>query len=593
MKSLSSSRAGRSFFYLLFLLLVSIGFNVIYNWDFLQSWSVHGGRLISENALISTLMLLSLFLVLSVHQVLFAVAVFVIFILSAVVSHFMHQFKIMPFSAQTIAFAMETNTDEALGHVGTDLMVTVLLGIALSTVIVLLNRRFGKQELRSKMKFILVLGSLSAILGVTREFPSPLPLPFGIAEAGLVYCQENRNFKALARSKRDISTEFTLAQGKNEELVVVLIIGESARADHFHINGYHRQTTPNAESLGLTSFADVRACGTSTRESVPCLMTRATLEDKSLALRETSLVSIFRKADFYTAWISNHRVLGEADTPVTSISREADFVYFGNKRGEFIYSRLLDEDLLPVMDSVLQDPNPRKLIVLHTVGSHWHYEQHYTEPFRKYTPTCDGKTPRSCTEEELFNSYDNTILYTDHFIGEVIRRMEPLRALVVYVSDHGESLGEGGRFMHGQGGDFPEQIQVPFLVWISEKYAVENPGKVERLRANAQKPVSHDHVFHSALDIAGFESDLLNLDMSIFHQTDRGCPDSLVAQGVDGIESRSTACGEVAENHADGGRKKERQQIDGGIEEVGDAHEARQEDAGAGGQGNAQESPKA
>ncbi len=516
MKSHSSSRSGQAVLYVLFLLVVSIGFNVIYNWDFLEAWSVHGGRLISENALIATLMLLSLCLVLSVHRIFFVIGVFVIFTLSAIVSHFMDEFKIMPFSAQTIAFAMETNTDEALGHVGMDLMLTILLGIVLSSVIILVNSRFGKQELRSKIKLILLFGSLSAILGVTRDFPSPLPLPFGIAEAGFVYWQEDRNFKALARSKKDISTEFTLPRGKSEELVVVLILGESARADRFHINGYHRQTTPNAHSLGLTSFADVRACGTSTREAVPCLMTRATLEDRSLALLETSLVSVFREADFRTAWISNHRVLGEADTPVTSISREAHFVHFGNRRGEFIYSRLLDEDLLPVMDQFLLDPNPRKLVVLHTVGSHWHYDQHYTEPFRKYTPTCAGKTPRSCTEAELFNSYDNSILYTDHFIGEVIRRLEPLRALVVYVSDHGESLGEGGRFMHGQGGEFPEQIQVPVLVWASEKYAVENPYKMERLRVNAHKPVSHDYVFHSALDAAGFESDLLNLEWSIF-----------------------------------------------------------------------------
>ncbi len=506
----------RNALYLAFLFAVAIAYNLIYNFNFLEAWSGHAGWLVSENAVVAVLMLVSMCLAFSISRIFFSIVMPLVFAVSAIVYHFMEQYNIMPFSAQTVAFAMETNVDEAMGHVGIELIGKVLIALVISMVVVLLNKKLGKVQRSTKMKLTLFFALISTVLGVTGEFPSPLPLPFGIVQAGYVYWQEDQKFHALEENKQDISPSFTLPEGKNEDLVVVLIIGESVRADRFHINGYHRQTTPHLESLGVVSFPDVQACGTSTRESVPCLLTRATLEDTDVALRETSLVSVFRGAGFFTAWVSNHRVIGASDTPVTSIASEAHFTHFGNRRGDYVYSRLLDEQLLPLLDQVLGNPNPRKLIVLHTVGSHWNYEQHYTDAFRVFTPVCNSKVPRNCTEEELFNSYDNSILYTDHFIREVIERVKPFRTLVVFVGDHGESLGEGGRFLHGHEERFPEQIQVPLLVWSSQRYQADEPEKIKRLQTGTNRSISHDHVFHSVLDGAGFESPLLDLGRSLF-----------------------------------------------------------------------------
>ncbi len=326
-----------------------------------------------------------------------------------------------------------------------------------------------------------------------------------------------RTMRQFSAPKKDISKgDFAY---NNRDLVLVLIIGEGARADHFHINGYHRTTSPDMERLNVVSFREAMSSFSFTRKSVPCILTRAASKNYELSLQETGLISIFRRLGFYTAWISNQRHSHDNhDTPITVFAREADVVIFNNRLRADQYDYLrLDEELFRYMDQVLTLDYANKLIVLHTIGSHWNYNAHYSKDFMRFTPVARNNNPYKNSTEEIVNSYDNTILYTDHFIAGVIDRVKGLNSLVLYVSDHGEFLGENGRFSHPPGSVFIKELfHIPLFVWASPRYARENPLMIARLRHNSVKPVSHDHVFHSLLDGAGIVSPVIDRKLSVF-----------------------------------------------------------------------------
>jgi glucan phosphoethanolaminetransferase (alkaline phosphatase superfamily) len=254
-----------------------------------------------------------------------------------------------------------------------------------------------------------------------------------------------------------------------------------------------------------------------TRISVPCVFTRSRPDDIGRELLEFSFISVFRKAGFFTAWISNQGQLGTHNTPVSVIADEAEKVIYQNTTGNTDGGlTVIDEELFPRMRELLTTGPGNRLIVLHLLGSHWRYEYHYPDAFRRFTPVCRGKNPASCPRGELVNSYDNSILYTDHVIGEVIRMVRDRDALVFYVSDHGESLGEEGRYLHSPGSKAPEQYHAAMFVWASESYRRARPDRYRNLVNNRNRSLDHGIIFPSVLDGAGIRTPLADLSKSIF-----------------------------------------------------------------------------
>jgi lipid A ethanolaminephosphotransferase len=167
--------------------------------------------------------------------------------------------------------------------------------------------------------------------------------------------------------------------------------------------------------------------------------------------------------------------------------------------------RCLDEILLKDIESDLQK-NPRDtVIVLHQLGNHGPaYFQRYPAAYRRFTPACETSDLGKCTREEIVNSYDNALLYTDHFLAETLRRLQAQTthdAAMIYVSDHGESLGEKGIYLHGLPYAIApkEQTEVPMVMWLSPAFASSTGVDAQCLRQHASQPVSHDYLFHSIL----------------------------------------------------------------------------------------------
>ncbi len=341
-------------------------------------------------------------------------------------------------------------------------------------------------------------------------------LPVNLVTAAASHAQDLHYVAVAHRNRLDLITiKGAAADIPDKELTVVLVIGESARADHFGLNGYARPTTPMLSAIpGLVSFSDVRSCAAATRISVPCLLTRATESDPKISSGETSLISIFRHFGFDTAWISTNQIYGTYDTPVTAVANEAQQQIFPISM-ENLQTGAFDEELIQPLRQFLAGSSPRKLVVLHQRGSHWNYNDRYPPAFRTFTPTCDGNTSApDCKNGDLINGYDNSILYTDHVLGSVIEALLGRSALLMYTSDHGQSLGEDGYFLHGAS-QRVEQRHVPMIWWASDLFRQRHPKVIPALLNKRTQPASHDNVFHSVLGCAGFHGSVVDETLNL------------------------------------------------------------------------------
>ena len=194
---------------------------------------------------------------------------------------------------------------------------------------------------------------------------------------------------------------------------------------------------------------------------------------------------------------------------------ESDTVlYTDAARKQALYAKWLDEDLLPLLDTFIA-ASPKQLFVLHTMGSHWMYDTHVSDDLFTFTPTTSNRDIRQNTKEQIINSYDNTVVYLDAFIQAIINRFEHYPAIILYLSDHGESLGEGGRYLHAQE-DAEEEKYPAAIIWYSDKYASLYPDKIKALIQNKDKRYRTDYYFYSILYAAGIEAEGDNPEMNIF-----------------------------------------------------------------------------
>ncbi|WP_420474761.1 phosphoethanolamine transferase [Noviherbaspirillum sp. ST9] len=333
--------------------------------------------------------------------------------------------------------------------------------------------------------------------------------PFGLAARGAEFWQERRYLADLSRRSDSFSFGATQSASVNAPQVVVMVVGESARFDRWSLNGYKRETNPLLQKeANLVSLSNVVTAVSATRLSVPVLVSRKPARlSLQAGFAEKSFLTAFKEAGFKTWWLSNQMTFGQFDTPVSVFAKEADVAQFLNLGG-FSAQSSFDNVLLPPLQAAMQDPSPKKLIVLHTLGNHWNYSHRHPKEYDKWQPSLFGVASPAYSDraikEQLNNSYDNSILYTDWFLSEVIRTLKssPQIGLMMYVSDHGQTLYDGscGYAFHGHNTQF--EFHVPALVWYSELYRATHPAKVNQLLRNKRAKLATENVFHSLVDMA-------------------------------------------------------------------------------------------
>ena len=307
---------------------------------------------------------------------------------------------------------------------------------------------------------------------------------------------------------------------RSKHTLLVFVVGETARADRFSFNGYARDTNRYTRPRGVVSYGNVTSCGTSTADSVPCVFSglgREHFSHTAAATRE-NLFGTLQRLGAGVFWRDNSTGCKDVCDPehFTEYATDDD-PEFCDATGCF------DEILLTDAESLVADRARDHFIVLHQRGSHGPAYHTDTPAWSKeFVPECDLPNLRNCDREAINNAYDNTILYSDYFLSRVIDFLElqstDYDVALLYVSDHGESLGENGLYLHG----FPyllappEQTRVPMLFWAAPSFYASNGLDAQCIRASSGRDVSHDWIYHTLLPLFGVATPSYDASLDLF-----------------------------------------------------------------------------
>jgi lipid A ethanolaminephosphotransferase len=311
-------------------------------------------------------------------------------------------------------------------------------------------------------------------------------------------------------------------EGNNKPNLVVVVIGETARAMNYSYNGYQKSTNSYTQDQEIISFQNVSSCGTTTAVSLPCMFSDMTREnyDSHVVKHRDNVLDIIEKSGIEVSWIENNSGCKGICSRIDNFSIPTDSEH-ELCDGDYCF----DERLLSELEKkIAQTTQNDKLIILHLIGSHGPaYYRRYPQEYRKFSPDCPRSDIQNCTKEALVNTYDNTISYTDYVLSKVIEQLKvkenEFNSSMLYISDHGESLGENGLYLHGLPYSIApdHQIKVPLLLWLPDGFSKSNDINRQCIINNAKvNEYTHDNLYHSLISIMNIQTNDYNQDLDIF-----------------------------------------------------------------------------
>ncbi|TXH70075.1 MAG: DUF1705 domain-containing protein [Lysobacteraceae bacterium] len=491
-----------------------------------------------------------------------------VLLLAAGAAHFIGDFGAV-IDRHALASVYETDAREAGEWFSLRMLTTIaLLGVApaLLTCWVRIEWQRPLRELFARAKLALAVLAALAIAAVTcgKDVASLLrnhmelrhiANPFALLAAQLSYLDHARNDgRPLEQIGTDARRGSALPPGPRP-VVLVLAIGESARAASLDLNGYTRDTDVSLHPVPVVNFRNVRSCGTNTATSVPCMFSGLGRKryDDGIVKRRENLLDVLMRGGYDAIWLDNN-------TGSKGLAKRAKEIHVGSAPDPDICNAegCYDEALLRELDRLLPIIRRDTVIVLHLLGSHGPaYYARYPERFAAFKPECKTNELQRCSDQQIRNTYDNTVLYTSYVLSGIVARLgerrvlpadAPIRCLaarghavrpgqcpemgapaahgavpnfdaaMLYVSDHGESLGEHGLYLHGAPYAIApdEQTLVPMLFWTSQGFAARRKLDSECLRGRADAPLSHDHFFHIVLGLTNVQTVLYRRQLDAF-----------------------------------------------------------------------------
>lgn len=314
--------------------------------------------------------------------------------------------------------------------------------------------------------------------------------------------------------------------GKRRERkrVVVFVLGETARAANFSLNGYPRETNPELRRQAILNFSNTSSCATSTADSLPCLFSGMTRENyrSDLARRRENLLDLLTRAGIQVLWRDNN-------SGSKGVAARVPYEEMAGTQDDELCrdGECFDEILLKNLATTIAKASGDLFVVLHQKGSHGPlYYKRVPDTCKEFAPECRQDDVQKCSREEIVNAYDNTILYTDRFLAETIdllRELSPhAETALLYMSDHGESLGENGIYLHGAPYFIApgEQTHIPFVAWLSDAFARDAGIDLERAKGRQDAEFSHDNLFHTVLGLFSVTTEAYRPELDVF--ADRG-----------------------------------------------------------------------
>ncbi|MFN3900457.1 MAG: phosphoethanolamine transferase [Alishewanella aestuarii] len=451
--------------------------------------------------------------------------------LSAIGQYFMLQYGIL-LDKGMLLNALETDPAEISGLLSWKMLPYLLgYGVLPALLITYLPLKSSKHfnswrsflPLFSALLLLMVLVSsqFQSYAGVFREHRylkhQALPLSALTASAGLIKLSHAQasSFTSYAADARQ-----QLASGAKPRLII-MVLGETVRADHLGINGYNRNTTPKLSKRELLNLGAINACGTATAKSVPCLFSYLLQEnyDETLAKNSDNLLDVLQRAGVKVIWRNNNSGCKSMCDRVTQDKDYALSSQYQCPDGACPDLALLHQ--LPERIRALSQPDESVLVVLHQQGNHGpEYYKRSLPQYKAFLPECETNLLSDCSSEQITNAYDNAILQTDILLDEVINIAEQFSdgydTAMIYLSDHGESLGENGVYLHG----LPywmapaAQTEVPLLFWLSE--GLKRQAGISPDCLNRTEELSHDHIFDSLLSLFAVDSKAKRQQLDLF-----------------------------------------------------------------------------
>ena len=321
---------------------------------------------------------------------------------------------------------------------------------------------------------------------------------------------------------RVIDADAIQHSSRTRRSVGVMVVGETARADHFSMGRYPRQTNPQLEGTPGVMFAAADSCGTSTLFSVPCMFSMRGRDsyEAGEASSESNVLDILKAAGIKTVWIDNNSSCKDVCNRIENLNLKEN----PDENSEYFSDMgYFDEILVQQVEKYLGSDGPDTLIVLHTLGSHGPaYGRRYPASFGIFTPFCTQLSPTDCTAEEVANAYDNTIFYTDYVLGQLIKKLQArsdeIDSFLFYASDHGESLGENGIYLHGLPYAIAPaaQTNVPFIFWASNGFQLNSLNNSRLMPEFDAERRSHDNISHSLLGLYEVNASSYQRQLDIF-----------------------------------------------------------------------------
>ena len=483
-------------------------------------------------------LVISLFLWLLPHTSLIKPVAMLCFLLAALIGYFQTNFGIIfhPDMIDNIAANItEHNYNEASELVSVSLIHYLSVYWLIPSFMLLLiplSKLSLRREIRQRIQVILIITSITGIVFYSnhdeiksfakehrnlRAYVNPL-YPLG-SLSGYI---KNR----LAENHSDfnvIGLDALQKKNTSSRTIGIMVVGETARADHFSIDGYAKQTNPLLEKQHLINFPDTQSCGTSTIYSVPCMFSflDGSAYSPEKAASQSNVLDVLQQAGVKVIWIDNNSNCKGVCKRVETINYreypDPSLPFYGH--GEYF-----DEILLHRLQEKIAATDKDMLIVLHMLGSHGPaYFKRSPDEFKHFTPECKANSYQSCkSSAEFINEYDNSIVYTDFFLDKTIKLLQnlqqPVESFMLYASDHGESLGDNGLYLHGAPLEKApeEQMHIPFLAWLSENYIKNHQLDIAKIHAGSKEPHTHDDIAHSLLGLMSIKTGLYRQNNDIF-----------------------------------------------------------------------------
>ena len=454
-----------------------------------------------------------------------------VLLVSSLTNYFMNSYHVV-IDASMIRNMLQTNLHESMDLLTfKEVLYFLILGVAPSYFVYktfIAYYRKVKKEVFAKLKtigiaLVIIVFNIAlfnkSYISFAREHK---PLRYSTNPTYWIYSigkYINLTFSSGKVVLEPIGTDAKIVAKGDLPKIIIMVVGEAARADHFSLNGYKRETNPLLEQQDVFNFEHVSSCGTSTAASVPCMF------------------SVYNRSDYtYKKGISTENVLDvlkhthqvailwrDNNSDSKGVALRVPYENYKTPRNNTICTEgeCRDIGMLVGLDKYIAKHKGKDiLIVLHQMGNHGPaYYKRYTKDFEKFKPTCKTNQLEKCSQEEIINAYDNALLYTDNFLNQTIEFLKKYdknyKTALFYMSDHGESLGENGIYLHGLPYFMaPEaQTHIGAFIWLGSKMRQEFDTK--KLQAQTQKEYSQDNLFHTLLGIFDVQTDVYNKKLDI------------------------------------------------------------------------------